>query len=340
MLLKLTDQTLKRSIEKDGLKSLYFIAGNDDFLVEKCVELVCSASGGDRTGIDFCTASDEEIEEPLSTFSFGNRVLVIDNFKASEFKEHKKEIYSEYLPQIPGTLTVVVTLVSEDKRFSLPKSAEQLASMCEEAAMVTCFRKSGSDLLKYVQALATKKGCSISGEAASALVDLCGDNLMQLDNELEKLAASSGYGEITLRSVQTMCPRTTEQSVFDFVREMERGNTGKAVKLLAEIMDIEKEPQKVLAAISSSFVNIARAKAARKAGKDRSTVEEDFGYKKNDKALEIAFNKADRYSDQKMDAIIGLLAETDRKIKTYAGDKNILLEQNMVQLALIVSGRN
>ena len=105
------------------------------------------------------------------------------------------------------------------------------------------------------------------------------------------------------------------------------------------MLEQEQDVNRVLAAISSSFVNIARAKAAVAEKKSREEVEEVFGYKKNDRALQIAFDKVTRYSDKQMSAILDCLYDTDRKLKQYAGDKQTLLEQGLVRLTMIVSGR-
>ncbi|MBQ4239505.1 MAG: hypothetical protein II672_00125, partial [Oscillospiraceae bacterium] len=96
---------------------------------------------------------------------------------------------------------------------------------------------------------------------------------------------------------------------------------------------------RVLAAISGSFVNIARVKAANEAHVSRERLEEDFGYRKGDRALSVAYSNERRYSRERIDRIMALLNETDGKLKSSAADKRILLEQAMVRLSLIASGR-
>ena len=81
-------------------------------------------------------------------------------------------------------------------------------------------------------------------------------------------------------------------------------------------------------------------KAAEAAGVSRDRLEEEMGYRKGDRALGVAYSNARRYSQEKIDNVIYLLNETDRKLKSGAADKRIILEQAMVRLALIVSGRS
>ncbi len=338
MFSRLTDTNIRADLRK-GLRQFYFVAGNDSFLIDNCLKLISDAVGGETVRMDFCEADTETAEEQLTTYSFSSKLLIIDNFKASEFSGEKKEMYTDLLRDLPSTLTVAVVLYSDDPRFRLPKTAENMAETVDGAALVSCMKKERDQLYSYIKRLSELAGAQISGEAASVLIDLCGDDLQLLSTQIEKLAAACGYGEIREDTVRRMCPRTTEESVFSFLRAVERGQDREAVRLLNEMLETENEPVRVLAAISGSFVNIARVKAANEAHVSRERLEEDFGYRKGDRALSVAYSNERRYSRERIDRIMALLNETDGKLKSSAADKRILLEQAMVRLSLIASGR-
>ena len=338
MFTRLNDLNLRNDLKK-GLRQFYFIAGNDSFLVDNCLRLIKEKVDGETARIDFSEADTETVEEQLTTYSFMNKLLVIDNFRASEYSGEKKKLYEELIGDIPSTLTVAVILLSDDSRFRLPKAAENMAESAEDSAIVSCMKKERQQLYPYIKRMAELSGSDISGEAASVLIDLCGDDLQTLNGQIQKLAAASGYKEIKEPVIRRMCPRTTEENVFSFLRSVERGNDREAVKLLDEMLETENEPVRVLAAIANSFVNIARVKAANEYGVRRERLEEEFGYKKGDRALGVAYSNERRYSREKIDRIIELLNDTDRKLKSSAADKRIILEQSMVRLSLIASGR-
>ena len=312
MVSKLSDTTLRNDLKK-GLKQFYFIAGNDSFLIDNCLRLISEAVDGEVERMDFSETDTETAEGQLTTYSFSNKLLIIDNFKASEFTGEKKSMYAELLADLPATLTVATVLYSDDPRFRIPKSAENMAEMAQESAVVSCLKKEREQLYPYIRRMAELAGAEISGEAASVLIDLCGDDLQLLSSQIEKLAAASGYGEIKEDTVRRMCPRTTEENVFSFIRAVERGQNREAVTLLNEMLETETEPVRVLAAISGSVVNIARVKAAEAAGVSRDRLEEEMGYRKGDRALGVAYSNARRYSQEKIDNVIYLLNETDRK---------------------------
>ena len=338
MFSRLSDTNIRADLRK-GLRQFYFVAGNDSFLMDNCLRLISEAVDGETVRIDFCEADTETVEEQLTTYSFSNKLLIIDNFRASEFTGQKKELYTDLLPDIPSTLTVTAVLYSDDPRFRIPKAAENMADCVDGSALVSCLKKERDQLYSYIKRLAERAGAEISGEAASVLIDLCGDDLQLLSTQIEKLAAACGYREIREDTVRRMCPRTTEESVFSFLRAVERGQDREAVRLLSEMLETDNEPVRVLAAISGSFVNLARVKAANEAHVSRERLEEEFGYRKGDRALGVAYSNERRYSKEKLDRIMVLLNDTDKKLKSSAADKRILLEQAMVRLSLIASGR-
>lgn len=340
MTVKLTDSTLRRSLEQEGCKQLYFFAGNDAFLMDRCVDRVAAAAGAEeRVRLDFSAASSEEVAQQLASFSFAPKLLILDNFKASAFTEERRRLYGDYLPELPATLTVAVRLLAEEGRFSLPKAAEAFCDLCPNAALVSCLRKSGGELARYVDVLADRQGCRITDDACRELIRLCGDDLMQLGSEIQKLAGGCSYGTIDLPLVRALCPKTTEENVFDFVRAMERGQTAQAVLLLYEMMEQEAEPAMLLGAIATSFVNLCRCKVAKAANRSRRQLEEDLSYRRDDRALSVAFDRQSRYSEPQLLAILQHLAKLDLQLKSGGADRTILLEQGMVKLALLVSGR-
>ena len=341
MTIKLTDSGLKKSLQKDGRMQMYFLVGNDAFLISACKKTILSDVGGESVALDFQTASDEEIAEHLATYSFQPKTLVLENFKASAYTEEKRLFYSDYLSVLPYTLTVIVILQADDQygKFSIPKAAEAFCSLCQKSALVTCIKKTGGDLVRYVDSLARRHGCTLDYGATDRIIQLCGDDLLQIASQMEIMAAASNYGRITVDIAEKMCPKTTEEGVFDLIRAMERGRTSEAVRILYEMLEKEPDYSNVLAVISGSFVNIARAKAAVSRRISRDDVETIFGYKKNDKALSIAFDRVSRYSDDQIAAILDCLYQTDRRLKKFAGDKMITLEQGLVRLTMLVSGR-
>ena len=338
MITRLRDDNLKKSLREDGLKSFYLLAGNDAYLISRCCALLKGTADEVET-LDFCEAGEEETEQQLSSYSFTEKLLIIDNFRASEYAGARKALYEEFLPELPSTLRVAVKAYSEGPSFKLSKAAESIASLCPDSAVVICEKKKDRELVRYVCAMAKSAGAELGYAAAEELIRLRGDDLFLLSGEVKKLAAASGYGEIGERLVRDMCPRTTEDSVFDFIRAAERGNTKQAVSLFYDIMEQEQSPNAVIAAISSSYVNMARVAAAREAKVPREQVESDFGYKKGDRALGVAFDKGGRFSRELLDQVVELLYGLNAALTSSSEDKQILMERGMVRLTELMRGR-
>ena len=341
MTVKLRDSDLRKSVSKDGLRSLYLIAGNDPYLISRAASIIEQKAGGEKVRLDFCASEDDEVEEQLSSYGFTDKLVVLDNFKASEYDEKKRELYSSLLDCLPFNVRVIVKSYTDSPAFKLTKAAEGFASLCPDSAIVVCEKRKGEDLVRLLCDEAKALGSSLSYDCARELIRLRGDDLFLLSNEIRKLAAACGYGEITAPLIARMCPKTTEDSVFDFIRAVERGSVRQALSLFYGMMEQEQNPNAVIAAISSSYVNLLRVQAAKQAGRSREQLEEDFGYKKGDRALGVAWDRGGRFSAGKLDAVIGLLYDINADLISSAEDKQTLIERGMVRLcALVNGGRN
>ena len=73
-MIKLSDTNLSASLKKDGLKPMYYVTGNDEFLVDACISrIVKAALGSDRDELirlDAVKSTDDDLEQPFYTYSF------------------------------------------------------------------------------------------------------------------------------------------------------------------------------------------------------------------------------------------------------------------------------
>jgi DNA polymerase-3 subunit delta len=94
------------------------------------------------------------------------------------------------------------------------------------------------DLPAWIASRATKHGAMIGRPAASLLVDLIGENVMLLDNELEKLATYAvPETVITPEMVETLVGAVTQASIFALVDAVAAGQPATALRLLHEQLE-------------------------------------------------------------------------------------------------------
>ena len=100
-----------------------------------------------------------------------------------------------------------------------------------------------------------------------------------LINELEKLCLFVGTdGVITKEVVDKICSRSVEASIYNLSKMLLRGDLQGAYKSLDDLLYMNTEPALLINILSSSYIDIYRAFAARKSGVNPESVGKDLGY--------------------------------------------------------------
>lgn len=84
--------------------------------------------------------------------------------------------------------------------------------------------------------MACTHGITLTEGAASALVELVGENTVHLDNELKKIALAHGTADgVGEREVRALVARTSEVKPWDFTAAFAERNLGKCLALRAKM---------------------------------------------------------------------------------------------------------
>ncbi|MDO4566430.1 MAG: DNA polymerase III subunit delta [Oscillospiraceae bacterium] len=339
---KLNDTELKKSLAK-GLRGLYIVEGNEEFLVRACADTVLKSAGetAEVLKMDVLKAADDDLKEPFYSFSLSGdrRFLVLEGFDFKALKEERLALLSELVSDIPEGLTVIIKRFVDDERFSPSKKLAQLAEAAGDAAIVNAGSKGSSKTVSYVMAQIKRQGCTASPETARLISERCGEDLMLASGEVAKLAAYCRYGEITTKAVETLCIKTPEYGVYDMLGSLERGDTRRAFSALNEMLEERTEPLLISAVLNTAFINLLRCKLARAGGLSEAKLASMFDYRPGDKKLSIAFKNCGRYSLGQLEEIIDRLYSLDTELKSSAADKKIVLLRRVAEIASLLGAR-
>ncbi len=328
---------------KNEILNLYLVAGDDDYLCDAAVKTVLralEAAGADEPlKFSFGAVNADDLESLTTGVSFfgARRCAVITDVKAGRsLTEAQKEMFKGFFSSLPCDLTVILRYTDTDSfRFSVPKALSDLVGVCRKSAVVSCEVKTinvGTAVSKMIK----NAGCTVSDRAVSLLCERCGDDLMLLSTEVEKLAAYANYGEITAAHVEALGVRTPEDNVYDMISALEKGDIKSALSTLEDMIMQRVQPVYISASLNTAFINSYRACLAREGGHSEQWLVENFAYKKGDKKLSIAFSRSSRYSVKQLEKILNCLYELDLKLKSSRVDKNIILERRVAELALLI----
>ena len=330
--------------QAEGMRC-YYLYGKNTYLLRyyagKLIERAVgdSASPFSTVYFDLEEQSMEQLAEAVWSAPFfgGNKCVVVRRFSPSDLSTKETERLKSLLNDIPE-YTTLVFLGSDmgGKKAALKKGFPSWVD--KVGAVFELIDRDRAGLIKFLQALAIKGGCTIHTSSCALLLDRTSTDMQLLSQEMHKLCAYVGKGgEIQSQHIQLLCAEKVEYSVFDLSRCILRQDAQGALERLRSLREQREEPVAVLAALSAVFVDLYRAKIAAIARKPQQQVAEDFGYKGQEFRVRNAFRDSERFSVTHLRRCLCLLMDTDQNLKTSGADGFSLLQQLVLQMLRVLS---
>lgn len=335
------DVKLLHTLTEGELLPVYLIYGKETYMAEICLQrlLKKAVKKGtenfnlrrfDGASLDMAAVRSEAESLPLMA---EHKCVVLYNPNLEKLSKSDSEMLQQILAD-PNPSTVLILFVTAfelkpQKSAKLKKLMDQIAAV---GAVTACMPKTRSDLTRLLRQKCQRAGCEMSAYTAGAMIDRCGMSLSTLMSESDKLIAYRQTGEITLADVEAVTHKSLDASVYDLANAMLQKGRTKAFLMLDELFVQRQEPASILAAVSSTFVDLYRAKAAMLAGKDIKAVLALFPYHGKEFRVKNAFRDVGPYSARTLRGCLEALADADLALKSSRADPKIVLEQTVAQI--------
>jgi DNA polymerase-3 subunit delta len=293
----------------DELLPIYLLAGTDRpkhlralsrlrgrFAPESVETLAAEATSGEDA-IAACNA--------LGLFGDGGGRLVVVR-GVERWRKADIDAVAEYVKQpAPGA---VLALVADE-----PARSAALAKLCERYGKVLQYDvPKPANLHAWVQGEFERRGAKVDADAARALVDLCGDDVVALTTEVEKIVAWAGGEPVSVAAVEELAAGGRDAVAWALTDAW--GARDLPTLLAACERSLERKEPFVLAV--GLATHVGRVRAA------QSLAEEGLRTKEIASRLKIkeyparkALGHAENYSRDELDAALVRLAELDAAIK-------------------------
>lgn len=344
MILEQESQLLAQ-IKEGDLSPVYLLYGEEQYLKELyCRKLQDCAVGdafpefnlhvfdGNKLDMEQVAAAAESMP-----FMAEQRCVVISPFNYGGLNSKDKEIFDSLL-EAPVPTTVLILIVN-DPDF-LPKKnakAKKLIAHVDHVGVVMELNKrSESDMAKFLQRKAKDCGCSISKELCQYLLERCEDDMLTLSNEIDKICAFAGAGEITKEQIDAVTVKAVSARIYDLAKAILAERSELAMSIVQELIYLRYQPTVILSSLSSAYLDLYIAKSALADGKGQAEIAKNFEYRGRDFVIRNSLRDCRKYSTEVLRRSIAYLAQTDLRMKSSRADSNILLEQCVAQLLMIV----
>jgi DNA polymerase-3 subunit delta len=328
----LKPEELTRELKSGKLRPVYLLWGPETLLLDRALaEIEAQALSGAMTAFN-CDrfrardASAAEVAAAAQTLPMmaERRLVVLKELEAWRAEEQEK-----LLPCLeqPSPQTCLVLVAEEvDGRRKLAKAA------AAAGAVVEFKHPYPAQLPALIQAMAAEQKKSIEADAAELLIELKGNNLQMLAQEMEKLALYVGQGPtITREQVAESVADTKLSVVFEFTDAVGERNPDQALRVFHRMMETGEAPLAVLGMVARHFRLIWKIQALKQERKSVAEMAQETGL--NRYILEKTYlPQAQNFSPADLGRLSSALADLDFALKSSASDRGALFERTVMEL--------
>ncbi len=340
------EESLKKQIKSGEFSRLYIIYGNEGYLKQFYANTICSKAV-DKDFEDFNLKKLDgkdtnlnEIYDCISAFPMMSEYTctLVKDFPLNNFIGDRAKVDSEFenvISDIPESSILVFWMDTMEVDEKDKKWAKVLKIFDETGVCAKIDKRTRAALEKLLVSSAAKKGCALSRENAYYIIDLVGEDMSTLQNELNKVCAYVNEGEIEKCHIDKTVIVSVEAKIFQLSRMVVRGEADNAYENLANLFKLREEPIVILSVLSKSFVDMYRVKAAKEAGVSNAKMADEFPgnvYKNKLFTLDNASSDVKNYSVTQLKNALDILADADRRLKSTSEDGKTVLEELILRL--------
>jgi DNA polymerase-3 subunit delta len=312
--------------------SVLVLYGPERYFRQEILQRIPGASGEEAdltlTRIAGPDAELRDVMADLKTVSmFGDqRIVLVED--ADEFVSTNRAALEKYVAQPAKSSLLILDVKSWPKNTKLFKLVDQHATAIE------CGELTGIKLQKWLQKLAQNDyGKKLEQEAAALIIELAGDGLTLLQQEVAKLAAFVGDAiEITRDDVPKVVGGWRTETTWVMLDAVRDGQPGKAIEALDKLLKSGDAPQKILGGVTFTFRKFAEATERARTGTPLRDALTSSGVFSNAIGQGEAYLR--RIGFERASRIFQWLIEADSEMKGGSRvEPAVLLERLFVRLA-------
>lgn len=251
-------QTLKEDIKNNKLKNIYVLYGEESYMIKFYKNKLSDMIIAQGLEINKTVISDKDlISEGLSQidvypFMSDKRLIIFDRIDAAKnFNEKQLDM----ICKLPSYCYIIFIENSVDKRLKFYKKLSKMNAFVE-------FARQDEKTLKYwiVQQLEAV-GIKIKISAVESLLELTGNDMNTIYNEVQKLISYCDNGKIiSVEDVHNICSRSLKSMVFDMIGCAVSGNISNALRMYRDMLLLKESSMSVLILMNKEYMKLLHIK--------------------------------------------------------------------------------
>ena len=324
----LDQQKLYKDLEAKKFHSVYFLFGDEPYLLNQCVDRFKFAVLDENTtdfNYSLFYASDVDVStvkdavETLPVFT-SHRLIILKN--AHELKDSE---LIQLEPVLENPVESSVFVIFADK---VDKRKKAIKILLDKAHCVEFKKPYENQIPQWISHLCQSHDLKISIDAIHRLHRLVGNNLSELDNQIQKIQQYLGEKKsVSIEDVNAVVSFSREENIFDFTKAVGQKDRVKALEQLVSLLDQGQSEVGIVSLLARHMRMLLTV---------RSGLDQGIGGAKLASLAQVPSYFIDSYCDQakhwpmrKLEDALVVLQETDKALKSSPVSSHIWLE-NMV----------
>lgn len=241
--------------------------------------------------------------------------------EAERVNANNLEIIGQYIKNPSPSTAIILEVESIDRR---QKNWQTISKLCHVAEFKVPYPEK---IPAWIESRCKNYKRKIDPEASRFLFDCVGNNLGELDSELNKLDIFIEKGKkITINDIKEIIGSRAE-NVFKWINAIVEKNPAEALKTIENLMENEDSPVMPLTLLAKHFYSLLKIKMYQKEKMKEEEIAEKLGLNHFYYFIKLGFGKqAMRFTLQEIEEFFRYLRDADIKAKSSNIDPKLLME--------------
>ena len=329
-----TIASLDNEILKSKIHPAYCFAGEEEYLKSLYIKKISGAFLGANSehGLEVVYGSESDAKDIIDRAqSLGifaeKRVLVVREADALSPKSRKILVEHLSTNRSPDTCLILTS-------FKLDPKTAFYKELQDRTVLVSFDNLKAENLVNWVIQRSQELDCRISPSSAQLLIQISGQSLGLLEQELLKLSAylqGQSQREIKPEQIKLLAGDTGEVGGFELAESLSKKDLKQSLAVFYKMLRVGEDPAKMLSGINHKFNTLWRVKLLLAQG--RSPEEMGRSLRIHPYALKMAIPAAQKRTEKEYWDLFGCLFDTELKLKSGSGDPKTLLQQVIFKLS-------
>lgn len=320
-------QEFQSSVAGRELPPVLLIHGDEDFLVDECVQAVLSRTLDEGTkgfNLDVVYGTKVDVKEVIALASAfpmmaPRRVVVVREFEKLAGTDPAKEQFASYLQNpLASTCLVLVSLQPDFRK-------KPFTDLKKRAELVECKSLFDNQVPDWISRRVQTLGKSADPQATRLLQAYVGNSLRALQNEIDKLFIYVGdKKEISAEDVTAVVGASKGYTVFELQNAIGRKDLREALTILQAMLQAGQSPQMIIVMLTRFFNQLWKLGELRSKGTPDGEIAKEVGIHPFFLKQLIQFHSG--FSRDHIENGYRTLLEADTVLKSTSRDPRVVMD--------------